>query len=151
MLIEKSDDEKLKKEYYYIKVSKNQNLVIEVADESKEDGAKLKLATKTGNDNQKFKLINMSGDVYVIQCVHSGKLWTSSEKMGAVLTQSISASDDNAYAFRVIKQTDGTYRIMDNTGLCIGVSDDKMKNGTNIVLGTEDSDESPTFILERTE
>lgn len=122
-----------------------------MAGAGKEDGAKLKLGTKIGNDNQKFKLINAGGDVYVIQCVHSGKLWTSSGKKGAVLTQSTSAPDDNAYAFRVIKQADGTYRIMDSTGLYAGVSDARMENGTNIILGTEASDESQTFILERIE
>jgi hypothetical protein len=156
VIVETSDDtdtssEEAKKEYYYIKASKNENLVIEVAGAGKEDGAKLKLGTKTGNDNQKFKLINVSGDVHVIQCVHSGKLWTSSGKKGAVLTQSTSAPDDNAYAFRVIKQADGTYRIMDSTGLYAGVSDARMENGTNIILGTEASDESQTFILERIE
>lgn len=80
-----------------------------MAGAGKEDGAKLKLGTKIGNDNQKFKLINAGGDVYVIQCVHSGKLWTSSGKKGAVLTQSTSAPDDNAYAFRVIKQAIGLW------------------------------------------
>lgn len=40
---------------------------------------------------------------------------------------------------------------MDSTGLYTGVSDARMENGTNIILGTEASDESQTFILERIE
>lgn len=153
-VIETSDDtdtssEEVRAEIYCIKASKNENFVIEVADASTEDGVKLKLGTKTGDDNQKFKFIKVEKDVYVIQCVHSGKLWTSGGKKGAVLTQSLSASDANSYAFRVIKQADGTYRIMDNTGLYAGVSDAKVENRTNIILGTEASDESQVFILER--
>lgn len=151
-IIESSDDaEASGKEYYYFRASKNENLVIEVAGASLENGAKLSLGTRTGKDSQKFKLVHASGDVYVIQCVHSGKLWTSSGKKGTVLTQSTSATDNNAYSFRVIKQADGTYRIMDNTGLYVSVSDGKMENGSNIVLSTEASNGSQTFILERTQ
>jgi len=153
-LIIESDDtdagnEEQGNEYYYVKASKNQNFVIEVSDASQENGAKLNLHTRTGNDNQKFRLINAAGDVYVIQCVHSGKLWTSSGKKDAVITQSISAADNNAYSFRIIKQADGTCRIMDNAGLYAGISDGKMENGANIMLGAEASDGSQTFILER--
>ncbi|HHV30410.1 MAG TPA: RICIN domain-containing protein [Clostridium sp.] len=155
-IIETSDDtdsssEESEKEVYYIKASKNKNFVIDVSDASEDDGAKLNLHTKTGNDNQKFRLIKMDGDVYVIQCVHSGKWWTSSGKKGAVLNQSVSVTDGSSITFRIIKQANGTYRIMDSAGLYVGVSDAKMGNGANIILWTEASDESQTFILERIE
>jgi len=53
--------------------------------------------------------------------------------------------------FRLIKQADGSYRIMDYKGLYVGVSEAKMENGANIILWTEESDKSQTFILERAE
>lgn len=38
---------------------------------------------------------------------------------------------------------------MDSTGLYVGVSNVKMEDGANIILWTEASDESQTFIFER--
>ncbi|HHV98305.1 MAG TPA: hypothetical protein GXX36_01825 [Clostridiaceae bacterium] len=157
VIIETSEDtdtssEDPEKEYYYIKASKNENFVIEVSGASEEDGAKLILHTRTGNDNQKFRLIHTVGDVYVIQCAHSGKWWTGSGKKGDVLTQSVFVPDGSSITFSIIKQENGTYRIMDyTTGLYVGVSEAKMENGTNIILWTEASDGSQTFILERVE
>jgi hypothetical protein len=142
-------DEESEKDIYYIKSAKNENFVIEVSDASKENGAKLIIHSRTGNDNQKFKLTNLAGDVHVILGVQSGKWWTSGGKKGDVLTQTVNAPDSNSLTFRLIKQADGTYRIMDYKGLYAGVSDSKMEDGANIIVQPEASDKSQIFILER--
>lgn len=129
---------------YYIRVSKDKNFAIDVPGSSKEDGAKLIIYTKTDNDNQKFSITNVSGNQYKIQCVHSGKWWNSGGTKGTVLTQSSSAS-----TFTITKQGDGTYRIMDSKGFYVGISGGNMKNSTNIILWTEASDASQTYIFEK--
>jgi len=47
----------------------------------------------------------------------------------------VEAFMNRSHAFRAIKQAGGTYRIIDNTGLYVGVSDAKKENGSNIILG----------------
>ncbi|HHW00717.1 MAG TPA: RICIN domain-containing protein [Clostridiaceae bacterium] len=137
--------DKLEDGIYYIKASKDKNFAIDVPNSSKEDGAKLIIFQKTGNDNQKFRITNVSGNKYKIQCVHSGKWWNSSGTKGAIITQS-----DSAAIFTITEQADGTYRIMDSsTGLYAGISGAIMKNGTNIILWTEASDASQTYIFEK--
>lgn len=152
LIIETPDDtdtavEETKNETYFFKASKNQNLVIEVAGASEENGAKLQLGTWTGKDNQKFKLVKVEEGTYIIMCIHTFKSWKSSGKKGDTLIQSTLEQDGSAFAFKIVKQADGTYRIMDSAGLYAGVSNTKIENGSKIILGTEG--ESQTFILER--
>ncbi len=134
---------------YYIKASKNKKFVVDVPNSSKEDGAQLIIFAYQGNANQKFKISRVSDNKYTIQCVHSSKWWRSSGTKGAILTQTGSSADDSAITFTITKQADGTYRIMDSKGLYVGISDAKMANGTNVILWTEASDESQTYIFER--
>lgn len=122
--------DKLEDGTYYIKASKDNNFAIDVPNSSKEDGAKLIIYTKTGNDNQKFRITNVGGNKYKIQCVHSGKWWNSSETKGAVITQSSSAS-----TFTITKQADGTYRIMDRKGFYAGISGANMKTEPILYFG----------------
>lgn len=136
--------DKLEDGIYFIKSSKDKNFAIDVPGSSKENGAKLIIYTKTGNDNQKFRITNVGGNQYKIQCVHSGKWWNSSGSKGAIITQSSSAS-----TFTIAKQADGTYRIMDSKGFYAGISGASMKNGTNIILWTESSDASQAYIFEK--
>lgn len=142
----KNSSDKLEDGIYYIKASKNQNFAIDINQASKENGAKLILYSKKDSNNQKFRITNVSGNTYKIQCVHSGKWWNSSGSKGAALTQS-----DSASIFTITKQENGTYRIMDsNTGLYVGISGANMKDGTNIILWTEASDASQVYIFEKT-
>lgn len=135
--------DKLEDGVYYIKAAKNKNFAIDVPGSSKEDGAKLIIYTKNGNDNQKFRITGAGDNKYKIQCVHSGKWWNSSGTKGAIITQSGSAS-----TFTIQKQADGTYRIIDSKGFYIGISGANMRDGTNIILWTEASDASQTYIFE---
>ena len=134
---------------YYIKASKNANFVINVNSTSKEDGEKLNLYANNGGNNQKFRITKVKDDQYTIQSVYSGKWWKSSGTKGTVLTQSDSGTDNSAMTFTITKQADGTYRIMDSTGLYVGISGGKMENGTNIILWTKASDASQTYIFEK--
>lgn len=149
LIVQSSDDtDEVEEEIYYIKAAKNKNLVVEVSNASKEAGAKLILHSMTGNDSQKFKLTKLTGDLYVILGVHSGKWWNSSGKKGEALTQAISVADSSSLTFRLIKQADGTYKIMDYKGLYVSVSEAKTEDGANIILGTE-APEGQAFVLER--
>ncbi len=134
---------------YYIKSSKDPSFVIDVNGKKKNDGANLILYTKNGGDHEKFRITKVKDDQYTIQCVHSGKWWTSGGEKGTVLTQSGSVADKSAITFTITKQEDGTYRIMDSKGLYVGISEAKIADFTNIILWTEASDASQTYLLEK--
>ncbi len=134
---------------YYIKAAKDPCFVIDVNGKSKADGGKLVLYTNNGGNHQKFRITKVKDNQYTIQCVHSGKWWTSSGKKGTVLTQSGSGADNSAITFTITKHEDGTYRIMDNKGLYVGISGGKIENFTNIILWTEASDASQTYMFEK--
>lgn len=133
---------------YYIKSSKDPSFVIDVNGKKKNDGANLILYTNNGGDHEKFRITKVKDDQYTIQCVHSGKWWTSGGKKGAVLTQS-GSTDKSAITFTIKRQGDGTYRIMDSKGFYVGISSGKIANFTNIILWTEASDVSQTYLLEK--
>ena len=59
------------------------------------------------------------------------------------------SSNSSDFTFTLIKQSDGSYRIMDNKGLYVGISGGKIANLTNIILWTEASDDSQTYIFEK--
>ncbi len=139
----------LKDGTYYIKASKNTNFVMDLTGSSKEDGAKLIIFTNYGTSNQKFIVTKVGDHKYKIQCVHSGKWWKSSGTKGAILTQTGSASDNSAITFTITKQANGTYRIMDSKGLYVGISGGKIQDETNVILWTEASDESQTYLFEK--
>jgi hypothetical protein len=120
-----------------------------VPNSSKKDGTKLIIYTFHGGDNQKFKITRVKDNQYKIQCVHSGMWWKSGGAKGAKLTQAVSSTDDNSIIFIISKQTDGTYRIMDSEGLYVGISGAKMKDETNVILWTEASDQSQTYVFEK--
>jgi hypothetical protein len=133
---------------YYIKSSKDPSFVIDVNGKKKNDGANLILYTNNGGDHEKFRITKVKDDQYIIQCVHSGKWWTSDGKKGSGLTQS-GSTDKSSTTFTITKQADGTYRIMDSKGFYAGISSGKIANFTNIILWTEASDASQTFLLEK--
>lgn len=134
---------------YYIKPSKNPAFAVDVLSKSKEDGAKLIIYTINGGNNQRFRITRVKDNQYTIQSVHSGKWVKSSGKKAAQITQSGSVSDNSAITFTIIKQENGTYRIMDSKGLYVGVSEAKMADFTNVILWTEASDASQTFLFEK--
>jgi hypothetical protein len=135
---------------YIIKASKNSKFVIDVPESSKADGIKLIVYQYEGNDNQKFKLSSIGDNKYTIQCVHSGKYWKSSGSKGAEITQAgYVSSNSSDFTFTLIKQSDGSYRIMDSKGFYVGISGGKIANLTNIILWTEASDDSQTYIFEK--
>lgn len=134
---------------YYIKASKNTKFGIDVTGSSKEDGAKLIVYTIAGQNNQKFKITKVGDNKYTIQCVHSGKWWSSSGTKGQQLTQSGSTNGNSAITFTIKKQADGFYRIIDSQGLYVGISSAKVANGTSVILWTEASDESQTYVFEK--
>ncbi len=73
----------------------------------------------------------------------------SGGKKGAILTQYGSVTDNSDITFTIIKQKNGTYRIMDSKGLYVGISEGKMADFTNVILWTEASDASQTYLFEK--
>lgn len=133
---------------YYIKSSKDPKFGIDVPASSKDDGARLIVYKIAGTDNQKFKIINVGDNKYKIQCVHSGKWWTSGGIIGKQLTQS-GSDDDNAITFTIAKQADGTYRIIDSQGLYVSIGNANVANYTKVVLWTEAADGSQIYVFEK--
>lgn len=115
---------------------------------------KLKKTTDVRKSDTKFKMNGkvftlVKGNQYAIQSVESGKWWTSSGTKGSVLTQTDSGSIGDANLFTFIKQKDGTYRIMDSNGFYVGISNGDVDDYTNVILWTEASDGSQTYLFEK--
>lgn len=134
---------------YYIKAAKNPEFIFDVTGSSKEDGAKVLIYKNNNTSNQKFKITKVKDNQYTIQSVHAEKWLKSSRTKGAVLTQSGSVTNENEKIFTIKEQADGTYRIMDSKGFYLGISGGKIANGTNIILWTEASDASQTYMFEK--
>ena len=124
---------------------------MDVTGSSKEDGAKILIYKNNNNSNQKFKITKVKDNQYTIQSVHADKWLISGGTKGAALTQSGSVTDNSEITFTITEQADGTYRIMDSKGFYLGISGGKIANGTKIILWTEASDASQTYMLEKIE
>jgi len=146
---ETESSDELEDGVYYIRASKNTKFLLDVQGDSKSYGAKFIIYSYHGEDNQKFKVIKVGENKYIIHCFHSGKWLKSSGTKGEIITQSGSVTDDSAITFTIIKQADGSYRIMDRSGLYLSISDAKMANSTNVILSTEAFDESQIYIFEK--
>ncbi len=134
---------------YYIKSSNSPQLLFDVNEGSKENGANIIIYTRHGGDNQKFKITKVKDNQYTIKCVHSDKWLTSSKSKGAVLTQSGSVTDESDKTFTIVKQENGSYRIKDSNGFYLGISGGNFSDNTKIILWTEASDTSQTFYFEK--
>jgi hypothetical protein len=141
--------EPLESGVYVIKAAKNPKLVLDISGSSRDTYAKMLIYSNNGGNNQKFRLTRIDDNVYTIKCMHSAFYWVSSGTFAKELFYKQHLSNDRSNYFTVAKQADGTYRIMDNAGLYLGISGGRIANGTNVILWTEASADSQTFIFEK--
>jgi len=143
---------------YYIKSSKDPHYAIQgLPPESiylpdllrKQIGANLHVYQNYGETHQRFRITRAKENQYAIQNVESGKWWTSAGTKGSVLTQTDAGTIGNEHLFTFIRQQDGTYRIMDSNGFYVGISNADVDDFTNVILWTEASDGSQTYLFEK--
>lgn len=75
---------------------------------------------------------------------HSGMYVTAKGEAGSVVSQGAGST------FLITRQADGSYRIQESlSGLYIGVAGGVMENSSKLILWTEGSDGSQSFLLEK--
>ena len=115
----------------------------------KQIGANLHVNEIKGDTHQRFRISRVKENQYTIQNVESGKWWTSDGTKGSFVTLTDAETIGNEHLFTFVRQQDGTYRIVDSNGLYVGISNADVDDFTNVVLWTEASDGSQTYLFEK--
>jgi len=143
---------------FYIKSSKDPHYTLQgIPPESiylpdllrKQIGANLHVYEINGDTHQRFRISRVKENQYTIQNVESGKWWTSDGTKGSFVTLTDAETIGNEHLFTFVRQQDGTYRIVDSNGLYVGISNADVDDFTNVVLWTEASDGSQTYLFEK--
>ena len=106
--IEPKSDE-IEEGIYYIKTSIDEKRVLDVKDNSKENGASIQLWEKSAQntDNQKFEITKTESGNYIIKAMHSGKVLE--EKEGSKIQQ-YEINNKETQEWIINKTEDGYYK-----------------------------------------
>ena len=139
---------------YYITCSQDTNYVLDIEEDSLENGANLDIWTKKDSANQKFYIEYDGGGYYKIYNVNSAKVIdvdSASEESGANVQQ-YESNNSSAQRWKIRKNIDGTYNfIAECSGKALDVEDSQYKDGTNISQYTYTNTYNQRFKLESTE
>ena len=139
---------------YYITCSQDTNYVLDIEEDSLENGANLDIWTKKDSANQKFYIEYDGGGYYKIYNVNSAKVIdvdSASEESGANVQQ-YESNNSSAQRWKIRKNIDGTYNfIAECSGKALDVEDAQYKDGTNISQYTYTNAYNQRFKLESTE
>ena len=135
---------------YYIKTSIDEKRVLDVKDNSKENGANIQLWEKSAEstDNQKFEITKTESGNYRIKAMHSGKVLE--EKETKVQQNEINNKETQEW---IISETEeGYYNIISkSTGLYLDIPGALATNGRIVSLYEENETNAQKFKLEEIE
>ena len=141
---------------YYIKTVLNEQKVLEVANSSKADSAKIQLndKDKNGKDNQKFEIINVGNGYYTIKLKHSGKVMDvrggGKTKGTKIIQYKATGKDNQLWEFEYAGN--GMYYIKSKSnGLYLDVNNSKAVNGAQLQVWTENKSKAQKYKLEQIE
>ena len=123
---------------YIIGAKDDFNLVISVAEDSKEGSANIQAAAASGSDSQRFQLIPYEDSYYLIQNTNSGRNLNVDNNGTANGTNVIqyaksSAPDGDNELWSIIPHGDDTYSFVSKcNGLYLTLEGNELKAGTNI-------------------
>lgn len=115
--------------------SKASGKVLDVANVSTEDGAKINQWTSTGGANQKFKVDDMGSGYYKITSVNSGKVLDDPNYSTASGTQIQQATDNgsDAQRWKIEDMGDGSFKVTSKaSGLVLDLSGSSANDGAAI-------------------
>lgn len=134
---------------YIIVSAIDENMVLDISGQSKDDGGNVHLWARHSGNSQKFS-ISKNGDYYSIVNVNSGKalcIKGDSNKSGANVHQwRIHSGDSQKWKFEF--KSGGYVKIKSKLGNYLDASDGKSENGTNIqVYKSNDTDAQRWLLL----
>ena len=125
---------------YTIASSLNQNIVLDVAEVSKNSGANIQVWTAANSENQLWYIKSIGGGLYTVRALHSGRYINvagSGTANGTNLHQWNNGTPNGDEKWRITNNGDGTYTfIAAVNGLALDLADGKAANGQNVQCWT---------------
>lgn len=143
----------LEEGYYLIKSKLNTNMVLDINDVSKNNGANIHLWSKNQGSNQIFELkYDDSKGTYVIKSAFSGKVLNlqGAGKNNCTNVQMYDLQNSDVQNWIIEKSSDGYYTISSVcSGLYLDVTGNKTENGTNIEVYQKNNGQNQKFTFEK--
>ncbi len=121
---------------YTIASSLNQNIVLDVAEVSKNSGANIHVWTAANSENQLWYIKSLGSGLYSVRALHSGRYINvagSGKANGTNLQQWNNGTPNGDEKWRIQDNGDGTYTfIAAVNGLALDLADGKAANGQNV-------------------
>ena len=141
---------------YYIKSKLNENMVFDVADNSKNNYAKIQLWEKSAEstDNQKFEISNIGNGYYKIIAKHSKKSLDipGASNINCTKIQQYDSNGTDAQQWIIKDAGDGYYSIISKcNGLYLDVYGAMANNGTQMQIYEGNGSNAQKFKLEKIE
>ena len=125
---------------YTIASSLNQNIVLDVAEMSKNSGANIQVWMAANSENQLWYIKSIGGGLYTVRALHSGRYINvagSGTANGTNLHQWNNGTPNGDEKWRITNNGDGTYTfIAAVNGLALDLADGKAANGQNVQCWT---------------
>ena len=124
------------------------NYVLDVYGGNIWNGTNIAVYKKTGADNQKFRIVNVSGYWYKIETASRSVLDVKGGQAGnGVNVQQWEYNGTDSQLFRFCKTSSGTYIIENKLGYVLDIAGGKAKDGKNIHTWTMHGGKSQQWIL----
>ena len=121
---------------YTIASSLNRNLVLDVAEASKNSGANIQVWTAGNSENQLWYIKSLGSGLYSVRALHSGRYINvagSGKANGTNLQQWNNGTPNGDEKWRITNNGDGTYTfIAAVNGLALDLANGKAANGQNV-------------------
>ena len=126
----------LKDGVYTIASSLNRNLVLDVAEASKNSGANIQVWTAANSENQLWYIQSIGGGLYSVRALHSARFMNvagSGKTNGTNIHQWSDKTPNGDEKWRIQDNGDGTYTfIAAVNGLALDLANGKAANGQNV-------------------
>ena len=125
---------------YTIASSLNRNLVLDVAEVSKNSGANIQAWTAANSENQLWYIQSIGGGLYSVRALHSARFMNvagSGKTNGTNIHQWSDKTPNGDEKWRIQDNGDGTYTFHAAVnGLALDLADGKVANGQNVQCWT---------------
>lgn len=149
--VAKSDTELIKSGLYTISSTVSTKAVLDIKSASTADGAGLQAYGSNGSNAQKFQLIRVADNEYIIRTAASGGWLTGSTKGAQITQQGDSRNSSTADHWKITFDRGGYFTLKNvKTGLVLDLRGGKTTNGTAAQLHTSNNSAAQHFFFNGT-
>ena len=138
---------------YTIASSLNRNLVLDVAEVSKNSGANIQAWTAANSENQLWYIQSIGGGLYSVRALHSARFMNvagSGKTNGTNIHQWSDKTPNGDEKWRIQDNGDGTYTFHAAVnGLALDLAEGKVANGQNVQCWTSNGTGAQRWVLYR--